>query len=180
VTPADVRASCGAEAIEVVLPDPWLLVDLTPGAGVDMIAGLARRFGAKTGDWTPDGRAEITDALTAVAAAGAVCLLVRPATGSGWAVPVVGCFRLLPCVAGTAEQVARAASDYPEASSAIGYLDGLPVVATVRRRVRTLEVRYVVLCPAVTVTVEFSAPLTVDVHRIVNEAARVISSIVVN
>jgi hypothetical protein len=179
VTPTDVRASGGAGAIEVVLPDPWLLVDLTPGAGVDMIAGLARRLGG-TGNWTPDGRAGITAALTAVAAAGAVCLLVRPATGSGWAVPVVGCLRLLPCVARTAEQVARAASDDPEASSAIGYLGCLPVVATVRRRVHTLEVRYVVLCPAVTVTVELSAPLTVDVHRIVNEAARVISSIVVN
>jgi hypothetical protein len=180
VTPTNVRASLAAGAIEVLLPRPWLHVDLVPSPSIDVITELAHRLGGTPGDWTPAQRAAVADALTVAVAAGAVCLLVRPETGPDWAVPAIGCLRLLPRAVATAEELAQVASSQGEGSSAIGYRDGLPVVATVRRQPHTLEVRYVVLCPAVTVTLELSVSLRVDARRIVDEAARVISLILVN
>jgi hypothetical protein len=176
--PTGTCSPLGAGALQFALPYPWLRVDLICGAGVDEIEELAGRLGASPGEWTPARRAVVADAVAAAVTAGAVCLLVRPPSDPLWPVPLVGCVRVLASLVATPEEVARSASHPGEASSAIGYLDGLPIVTTVRRQSRSLEVRYVVLCPTVTVTVELSASLTVDARQIVGEAAQLIGNIV--
>lgn len=123
-----------------------------------------------------------TDALSSwLLSRGAVLALLRPGDEVLPAAICGGLFLLDLPVAG---DVLYSALDADGHAVALGDLDGIPVVAQLRREplgdslpVSTLLVTYFICAPSGCAVIAFMAPESGDVTRIVSEVAKVISAV---
>jgi hypothetical protein len=170
-----------AVGIELDLPDGWWSLDVRPPR-------LAHRLDRLLGDVLDASvsareRERVRASVVRLAAEGARCLLLRPAVDATDVAVTAGVFAL-PALRVDGADLYRALDERGEAV-ALGDLDGVPIVSTVRRvpagdmsavAIGILQISYLVCAEKGGVLLTFAAADAVEPGRLVRDVARVVSA----